>query len=202
VSTPEDQIPEHVNESAPLDYWADLPEANVEELPAGTRLLVQVNSANGLAADVARLEKELAEKQEELSKVKRELIPEIMKELGLEETTLTDGRKVVVKKKAKYSVPEEKAKAFYKWLEETENDGIVKTNVACEFGRGEMEQAKKAREILEQADFFPSLNQSVHYQTLQSFCKEQQEKGTQLPEQVNVFEFTEAEIKTPKAKKK
>ncbi|MFL9694719.1 hypothetical protein, partial [Aeromonas veronii] len=61
---------------------------------------------------------------------------------------------------------------FWKWLEDTDNDGIIKTKVLAEFGRGEMEDAKKAAEAIIEAGYDATITRDVHYQTIQAFGRE------------------------------
>jgi hypothetical protein len=49
---------------------------------------------------------------------------------------------------------------------------------------------------------FASLDRSIHNATLTSFVKERLAAGETLPDAFSVFEFKEAKIKAPKAKKK
>src|SRR4029077_11348875 len=95
----------------------------------------------------------LAEKQESLNRLQRVRIPEIMATLGMEEFKLTDGSVVSVKADIKTSITEANKPAAYAWLEEHNYDGIIKTNVGVQFGKGEMEDAKKAVAALEQAGY-------------------------------------------------
>ncbi|QYC52246.1 hypothetical protein FEKDPFPA_00082 [Pseudomonas phage PA4] len=197
------EIPEYLKENAPgeIDYFGVMDEMAVEATDIGHRLLTLVDKASQLDGEILDLQKALAEKEEELKTLKRNTIPELLEELGQKTTTLADGRTVKVEPKAIISVKEENKSKFWKWLEDTDNDGIIKTKVLAEFGRGEMEDAKKAAEAIIEAGYDATINRDVHYQTLQSFGREYLEKGEELPDFIGVHEYKEAKITKPKVKK-
>jgi hypothetical protein len=185
----------------PIDYFDD----NVEEmaLPATLERLTI------LAADSKRLESEisadavaLAEKQAKQDKILRELIPNVMTELGMSQFKLTDGSVVEVKDDLRAGITEANKPAAFKWLEDEHYDGIIKTKVMSEFGKGEASKVAEAVAALEKAGFSASTDRSVHPATLKSFVKERLEEGDSIPvELFGVFEFKIAKIKLPKAKK-
>lgn len=189
-----------------IDYFDDVPPKEAE--PATLELLTK------LAHEQIDLEKQvnddsvaLAEKQERLNRLQRVRIPDIMSELGMEEFKLTDGTVISAKGDIKANITEANKPAAFKWLEEHDFDGIIKTNVAVQFGKGEMDDAKKAMDALKEAGFVGSMERSIHPSTLKSFVKEQLEKGSteagdSIPiETFGIFEFKLAKIKLPKAKK-
>lgn len=186
---------------SPIDFFDGLPDAPVEA--ATLELLAR------LAHESTELEREiiadtvaLEEKNSKLMGLLRKRIPEIMKTLGMEEFKLTDGSVVSVKSDVKCGITEANKPAAFAWLEEKNFDGIIKTKVNTEFGKGEMESAKAALKLLEESGFHGTMDRSVHPATLKSFVKEQLENGTNIPiETFGIFEFEIAKIKLPKAKK-
>lgn len=184
-----------------IDYFDDIPPVEAE--PATLELLSR------LAHESSALEKEihadtvaLEEKNSALMRLLRVRIPEIMQTLGMETFKLTDGSEVSVKADIKTGITEANKPAAFSWLEEHQFDGIIKTNVAAQFGKGEIENAKKALEALEAAGFHGSMDRSIHPATLKSFVKERLENGDAIPiDTFGIFEFKMAKIKLPKAKK-
>jgi len=185
----------------PIDYFDDLPPQEAE--PATLELLTRLAKEQvEMEAEIARATVALAERQEDLNKLSRVRIPELMTTLGMEEFKLTDGSVVSVKADVKTSITEANRPAAFLWLEEHHYDGIIKTNVGLQFGKGEMEEAKKAEKVLADAGFHASTERSIHPATLKSFVKERLEDGDNIPIDVfGIFEFKQSKIKLPKAKK-
>jgi hypothetical protein len=145
---------------------------------------------------------ELGEKQAKLDKILRDLIPTIMDELGMSEFKLKDGSVISVKNDVKCGITEEHKEEAFTWLAEKGFDGIVKTKVMTEFGKGEMERAKAALRILMEAGFGAIIDRNIHHMTLKSFVKERLEKGDNIPiETFGIFEFKQAKVTTPKQKR-
>jgi len=192
----------HLGDGSGIDYWDGL-----EDLSEGIalttmeRVAALVKSAETLSGEIDTLSVELAEKEEARKKIVRVQLPEIMSELGMAEVKMESGAVVSILDKVNASISEVNRPEAFKWLEEHEYDGIIKTKVLAEFGKGEMEDAKKAQKALQDAGFMGSLDRNVHPMTLTSFVKERLAAGESLPESFSVFEFKEAKIATPKAKK-
>ena len=175
-----------------------------EEAPPATleRLISLATESKTLEEEILADTIALSEKQDKLSKILMERIPDIMDELALEDFKMLDGSKITVKKDVKASISEERKPAAFAWLRQNDFDGIIKTNVSAAFGKGETEQAEQARAALVAAGFEATVAESVHYQTLKAFVKERLEAGTKIPmETFGVFEFKIAKIDPPKAPK-
>lgn len=187
-------------EEQPINFWEDLDTAQAAESTL-ERVTVLANQAKVLAEEITVIEVELAEKQEEFKKIVRTLLPDILAELGMSEIKMADGRVVSIVDKVNASISEANRPEAFQWLEEHEFDGIIKTKVLAEFGKGEMDDAKKAQKALHDSGFMASLDRAVHPMTLTSFVKERLAAGEVLPESFSVFEFKEAKIVSPKVKK-
>jgi hypothetical protein len=182
----------------PIDYFDDLPTQEDAAPATLERLTLLAIEAKDLEAQIEADQVALEEKMGKLTVIKRQRIPTIMDELGMESFKLADGSEVTVKDDVKCSITEANRPAAWVWLEEREYDGIIKTSVSCAFSKGEMELAKQAMEALRTVGFTPSLDRSVHPQTLKSFVKERLEHGENIPIDVfGIFEFKEAKIKLP-----
>lgn len=186
---------------APIDFFDGLPDAPVEA--ATLELLSRLaKESSELEAEINRDTGQLEEKNAKLMKLLRVRIPEIMSTLGMEEFKLTDGSVVSVKEDIKCGITEANKPSAFAWLEEKNFDGIIKTKVATDFGKGEIEKAKEVMALLEQAGFHGSMDRSIHPATLKSFVKERLENGDAIPiDTFGIFEFKMAKIKLPKAKK-
>lgn len=195
------EVTGHLSE-VPIDYFEDLGQEIAVSENTIERLTGLANAATELREKIDQMAFDLAEEQEKLVKIVRVQIPNIMAELNMKEFKMTDGRTVSVDPKLNASIPEQMRPTAYRWLEEHNYDGIIKTKVHSEFGKGEMEDAIKAREALQEAGFMASLDRNIHPATLKSFVKERLEAGDKLPDAFSIFEYSEASIKAPKGSKK
>ena len=153
------------------------------------------------AARIAAIEAELAAAQADYTRVEREDLPELMREVGLTKLTLTDGTEVTLTEEVTAAISEERRAAAHAWLREHNFGGLIKTVVTVPFGRGEEEEARRlADRISEEHEC--SLDEKVHPMTLKAFVREQVEDGKPLPfDLFGVHPFSRAKIKMQKVKK-
>jgi hypothetical protein len=185
-----------------IDYWAE--ETTQEDTPPATleRLSKLAQEARELETQILHDTSILEEKNGKLDKILRKLIPGIMEELGLAEFKLTDGASIKIKESINASISAENKPAAYAWLTEHKYDGIIKTKVVSEFGRGDLEHAKEALALLQEQGYSANMDQSIHAMTLKAFVKERLEAGDSIPlDTFGVFEFKEAKITLPKKRK-
>ncbi len=185
-----------------IDYFDD----PVNEIPVEPMTLIRLTqmaeNARDLEKEIAEAGIALAELQDKHKNIVRNLLPSAMEELGMKNFTLADDSKIDVKDHIQASISEVNKPAAFAWLEEREFDGIIKTKVASEFGKGEIEQARAALKALEEAGFTGVMDRNVHPMTLKSFVKERLEAGDSIPLDIfGVFEFKEAKITRPKEKR-
>lgn len=135
---------------------------------------------------VLDLEEELKEAKENLRRVSEKDLPDAMDEAGVEEFTLKDGRKVVVRKEYYANIPKAHQKVAFSWLRERGHDAIIKRDVTAKFGKGEDEKANKLVKLLKEQfdDIGFKDKESVHFQTLRAFVREQMEEGVDIPEDI------------------
>lgn len=183
--------------SGGIDFFEDLSQ---DAAPPATleRLVTLADEATNLAAEIDAEQAALNNKIDHLKKIKRDLIPGIMEELALADFKMVDGRKITVSEKINASIPEEKRPAAFDWLASVECDGIIKTKVGAEFGKGEIDDANKAYKALIEAGVNASMDRNIHPMTLNAFVKERLENGEAIPLDIfSVFEFKEAKIAAP-----
>lgn len=186
----------------PADYF-DTPNAPVEGAESSLAALTDYAlEMKAIEKEIAEISTKLAERQGRHDKLSRSIIPDIMDRLGMAEFKLTDGSKVSVKPDIKCGLTEERKPAAYQWLEETQNDGIIKTGIDLKFSRDQIEDAKRAVQMLQEAGFGDaSLEKSIHPSTLKSFVKERIEAGDNIPlDTFGVFEFKQTKIVLPKTR--
>lgn len=180
-----------------IDYFADLPPMEESDPITLERLTMLAADARELTSEIDKDTIALEEKKGRLTRILTERIPNIMDSLGMELFRLQDGAEISVKDDVKCSLSEDRKPAAFTWLEENDYDGIIKTTVTAAFNKGEIEQAKKALEILSASGFLAELDRTIHPQTLKAFVKERLEiADSGFPvETFGVFEYRIAKIK-------
>jgi hypothetical protein len=176
-----------------------------------------------LEAKVKRLEKELADAQSDLKKVAEHDLPNAMIELGSRGFTLTDGSKINVKKVYVANIKDERKPDAFRWMRDHDHEALIKANVLTSFPKGDVDRAEAlmiainkllAKRGIDGVEV--RLDQSVHWQTLRAFVREQIEEedrrlseGETIPveerlprELLGVLIIDKAEITPPKQTKK
>lgn len=149
---------------------------SMEELVAMAQKLVEAGEAVEIAEEAVRLAKETRRKLQE------EDIPTMMEELQLTSFKLSTGETIGWKPDVRLEMDNMKKDEAYDWLESHDFGGLIKTIVAVQFGKGELEKAKALLAQLVELGFAePMLKRDVHYQTMCAFLREQIEKGTDIP---------------------
>ncbi|WVW37717.1 hypothetical protein Gekk315_00005 [Aeromonas phage Gekk3-15] len=183
----------------PIDYFEDLPApaVNLKDITD----LAALGAEKQAELDAKTLELEVL--QQEVDKIYRRQLPELMRAAAMDEFKLEDGSKLARKSDIKTSISVANAPSAYRWLEDHEYDGIIKTKVVSEFGRGEIEEAKKVVELLMEQGVMADLNRAIHPATLKSFVKERLEAGEAIPMDVfGVYEFEIVKVTKPRASAK
>lgn len=155
------------------------------------------------AATVKRLESELQAAKEAHRETERETLPDLMTELALTEIKLDDGTVVTIKAEVDCGISAERKPTAYAWLVENGFGGLIKTEVAVPFGRGDHEAAVKLLEHLLDTGLAAELSEGVHAATLKAFIKEQMAEGHPIPMDLfGVFPYNVAKVTLPKVKRK
>lgn len=205
----EPEITGHLSEG-PIDYFDDVePE---QAAPATLERLTQMaRQATELEKVIAADDVQLQEKRAELDKILGRLIPSIMEELGMMEFKLADGSLVSIKEDIRTSIKVDDRPAAYRWLETLGFDGIIKMKVQTDLKKGDQEIAGQIVKAIAALGREASVDRSIHPATLKSFVKERMaadSESADVPDDerlplglFGVFQFKEAKIKLPKAKK-
>jgi len=168
------------------------------------RVTAMVHLMDDLAGRIAATETALDVLRADYLRVEREDLPELMRELGLSEMTLTNGLKVTVTEEVTASITEERRAAAHEWLRTHNFAGIIKVLVTVPFGRGEeAEAAELAAQIrAEHEGHEVNLSETVHPQTLKAFVKEQVQDGRPLPfDLFGVHPYSRAKVVAPRSKR-
>lgn len=155
-----------------------------------------------LTKHIADLENDLSMAKERLRRVMEQDLPEAMDEVNMTSFKLDDGTEIKIKPFYSASIPEERKDEAFEWLKEHDFDGMIKADVKVQFGKGEFEVAQSFLQFIRgfnEKAIDPEYKESVHWQTLRAFVKEQVEGGKPLPlDMFGVFVGRKAEMKLPK----
>lgn len=155
-----------------------------------------------LQRQLADLENQVTIVKDALRRVVEQDLPEVMDEVGMQKFVMEDGSTVQVKPFYSASISEERKDEAFNWLKEHNFDGMIKAEVKVSFGRGEFEIAQEFLQFIRgfnQKTIDPEYKESVHWQTLRAFVKEQVEGGAPLPlDMFGVFIGRKAELKQAK----
>lgn len=134
----------------------------------------------------------------QLRAVQEESLPLVMIEARMQEFTLQDGYKVKIKEDFSVGIPAARRDEAFSWLEEKGYGGLIKTEVTAEFGKGELDKAKKLIAILVKQNYTCGLHRDVHWQTLKAFINESVRENRAVPlDLFGATPVTKAEIKAP-----
>lgn len=145
---------------------------------------------------VADLKEGLRAAQEDLLRLQRVDMPELLNEYGLTGARLLDGSEVVLSEGVEAKITDETRAAALAWLDAHGYGGIIKTEVAATFPR---DQRDAALAYAANAPVDVTLKETVHPATLISFIKERMAAGESLPfELFAIAPYQFAKIKPPK----
>jgi hypothetical protein len=181
-----------------VDWLEEELSASMALLPDDDKLL-QVSQMVREMLEYDDLEKDYTERAKQAGKRKRyyseKAIPEALSALGLSGVTLDDGRKVEVKPEIYVDLTEENRPAAFQWMEKQGFGDLIKTQVACVFGRGEREHAQAVADLLSAAGYQAESKDTVHYQTLRAWAKDLLTQGVLLPDFFNAFLGSKTRVK-------
>lgn len=168
----------NANESALLEMMGDHAEKPVAVTNEGLAL---VSSLIKLQFDqelkVAQLEDDLKEAKKRLSQTSEVDLPEAMKQCGVKSFVTEDNLEVELKEDVNVGISEANREPAYHWLKSHEFDGLIKSDLAMHFDKDQLEKADKLVEALRKKGYEVEVKQSIHYQTLKAFVKEQLADG-------------------------
>lgn len=167
----------------------DLTVSNVE-LNEVSALVSAILDVEG---EVESLELALKERKEKLAQLKERELPDLMNQIGLSSFKTADGKKVSVKKDYKNTIVNEEE--AFRWLEETGNSSIIKTELKLNFGKGERELCQEAEKLLSDNNLSFNKKEGVNAMTLNAFTREQLEHGVQFPDCFSIYTVNKVTIK-------
>jgi CRISPR/Cas system CMR-associated protein Cmr1 (group 7 of RAMP superfamily) len=137
--------------------------------------------------EISLLKEKLTAIQAELEEVSQKHIPEMMQSIGISEFKLSNGLKVTVRPFFSGKILDERV---YDWMEAHGFADIVKTELTIKSRRTDADILQPVRELLEQIGIEFSDKNSVHYQTLAAWVKEQKTEHGEMPPEEMLAVFT------------
>lgn len=149
---------------------------------------------------IQEMTEKLELKQLKLDELKRRLLPDLMRDIGVSEFKLTSGAKVTIRELIQANIKVENQPKAFAWLRENKFDSLIKNEVVAHFGMKEDKKALKLLRELIKKGYDSTHKESIHAGTLKVFAKEQLEAGNPLPDFFEIFEYREAKVERPKEK--
>ena len=145
----------------------------------------QLSTLARLATELRSLEDEIEETEERLQILKEDLslisevtIPDLMKDIGVEKITLSNGLRLSYKFFANGKVLDEKA---YDWFENEGYSELVKSELTIKTRRIEKQDLAPVKALLREHNLEFSEKDHIHYQTMGAFLREKITEGHPLP---------------------
>ena len=146
-----------------------------------TSIAALARSVRDKEATISDLEQRLKDEKKALLKLTDEEMPAMLAEIGMASFSLDDGSTIDIKQTYGASIRVEKRPEAFEWLRDNGYDDMIKNTVACQFGRGEDDQASAFAAFAQQQGYAPDQKTEVHPQTLRAFVKERCEAGEEFP---------------------
>lgn len=152
-----------------------------------TQLAKFVDQQLKLEGEVEKIEEQLKEKKKEYNNVRQVVIPDFLKQFGISEIKLSDGRKVMIKEDVSVSIKDQKS--FFAFLRKRHDDIIIKSVLEME------NPSNKIMNKLMKSGYIFSFEEKIHGQTLKAYFRTFLEVGETPPDSVNVFTYSITKIK-------
>jgi len=137
--------------------------------------------------EIELLEEKLEAKKKQYNEVRQTEIPDFLKQFGISEIKLTNGKKLKIKEDVSVTIKNEKA--FYKFLRERHDDAIIKNVLEMESPPTELMD-----ELMERGFLF-SYDEKIHGQTLKAYFRTFLEVGETPPDSVSIYTYSITKIK-------
>lgn len=146
-----------------------------------TSLSMEVDKLIKLQADIEISENNIKKLKEKERNLSQNIIPEMMREMSMEEMKFVDGSMIKVAPVYNASIPVAKKEEAYNWLRNNGLGDIIKNNVTVSFGRNEDNKASDYANLAKSSGFEPIQNLKVEPQTLKAVLRERVESGQSVP---------------------
>lgn len=131
-----------------------------------------------------------------------ELIPRLMKDAGLDKIRITGGAEIVMEKKIRCSLSQDRRDTWMEYLTRTGNDGLVLREITVQFGRDKtphfLALTEHLQEIGVHQDAAVTQKETINAQTLLAFLRREVRERPEVLEAFGAFEQTYAKIQVSK----
>jgi len=150
-----------------------------------SKLNAKLAEAIELKTIVDTMEEDLKAAKQQLNNLNTQVIPDMMAELGMEQVTQR-GWQIKVSEFVSGSLPKEadKRDLAISWLTIHDADDLIKTHLAVDFSRSQHNEALSLAAQIEEQGFLPTVESTVHPQTLCAFARERLKNGEALDTEV------------------
>lgn len=164
------------------------------------------NKLDNLKANAAVIQTNLDELNKEIKQIEQVDLPEALINLGLKNLTLASGSTIQLTEIITASIPETNKEEAHEWLRKNNFGDLIKNTVTVTFGKNEDKYARDLLELINEARKDDSLKcgsvenkESVHFQTLNAWVKNQLKDGKPIPtESISLYIGNIVKIKQPK----
>lgn len=150
---------------------------------------------------IKKAKAELEKMEKQLRHLEQNIIPDLMIEAGLEEFTI-DGVHFRLKKDYRASLTEEKVQAALTYLLEEGHGSLIRATIKTDFNPTESSEIGDMLEYLNQRGIAHELKNTIPWNTLAKFVREQDEGGTLTDEMRDLLSVSESYSVTSKTENK
>lgn len=149
------------------------------------RLNTKLAEAIELKEMIDQMEDDLSAAKKHLNSLNTTTIPDMMAEMGMDEVTQR-GWNVKIGEFVSGSLPKDplKREDAIHWLEAHEGADLIKTNLSVTFTRSQHNEALNLAGYLEEDGYAPSIESTVHPQTLAAYARERLKSGEPVDTEV------------------
>jgi len=142
------------------------------------------------------LEERLKVLKDEINQLSQIKIPDLFDTIGLSTLKMKTGESVEVNRSYAATITKANQDQCFSWLIDNGHGGIIKREVVISLQKGDNETFKELEGYLKDRGHTYSPKETVHYQTLKAFVKEQMEKGSDIPQdKFKIFPLRETKLK-------
>lgn len=158
-----------------------------------------------LQQELEAAEQKAAALKKERDRYSLDLIPSLMKDLGLVEIKLSTNFAIVVAEELSVGAPSQdpdKKRAWMSYLTAAGDDGLVKREVVVSYGRDSTEWADKLLEAIRALEVEKHAEvrqvETIHPSTLKAYVKREKTQHPELIDLFGVYEVRVAKVKVQK----
>lgn len=164
---------------------------------------VWATKALELKAHIEQVEEHLKNLNKELSIIETINLPQVLTEAGIEEFSMRNGAKIVMKDIIRNGLSKEPAQRqlTFDWVTDNGGKEIIKDHFEIDYSKGQYDDAIRLRHILQEHRIHFDEFESIHAMTLWAFLKEKLREGVRAPfEDMGLYYGRHADVKPPKVK--